>query len=145
MNRIQFVTALFTILTSALLTACNTTESPSASNAAGDSVLDIAKGSSTEDLIALLGEPKTIKAYEGDPENVTIWIYETEKSQTDMVAYETQEIPYIDPITGEERMIEEPLYKAETKTRTQITQVYVVDEKVIGWKVDFEEKRQLNN
>lgn len=134
-----------TLLAALLLAACETNQKTVGNNVPAAPLLDIRKDSPVEDLVALLGEPQSIEDYPADPQRVKIWIYQKEKSRTDMVAFETEEIPYVDPITGEERMIEEPLYKPQTKTSIQIIKVYVIDGKVVGWKIDNEEKRDLAN
>lgn len=60
-----------------------------------------------------------------------------------MVAYDSKEVAYVDPITGEMKMIVEPDYKPKTKTRTELIQVFIVTDTVLGWKVDRKEERSV--
>lgn len=142
MRRISLIVALAVLLMSGIISGCSTTTSTVGAKIPAASLLDISKGSPTEDLIALLGEPISIAPYEGDPERVQIWTYELKKSQIDMISMETQEVPYVDPFTGELTSIEEPVYIPQTTTYTDNIQVFIVDEKVLGWKVEQDERRR---
>lgn len=58
-----------------------------------------------------------------------------------MVGIDTEEIPYVDPITGIERTVTEAVYSPQTTTETRLISVFVVDDTVIGWKVETDVKR----
>ena len=107
-----------------------------------DAILDIGKGSSTADLVAAMGEPTSVEPYTLDP-NVEIWRYDLTRSRVDMVGVDTEEIPYIDPITGVERTVTEPVYRPQRTTQNKSIKVYVVAETVIGWKVDTDIDRSI--
>lgn len=123
------------------LTGCSTTGLGEGKNATGVT-LDVTKGSSTADLIAAMGEPISVESYEPDP-NVEIWNYDLTKSRTDMVGVDTEEIPYVDPITGVERTVTEAVYRPQTTTQSQLVKVFVVDDTVIGWKVETNVSREI--
>ena len=56
-----------------------------------------------------LGDPKVVQPAPSDP-TMEEWIYENDlPTQYRTVAIETEEVPWVDPISGELRMIEQPL------------------------------------
>lgn len=128
---------------SILITGCSTTRFNDGAETEISSI-DVAKGSSTADLVAAMGEPISVETYEPDP-NVEIWSYDLTKSRVDMVGVETEEIPYVHPITGIEQTITEAVYKPQTTTQTQLIKVFVVAETVIGWKVETNVERVIAN
>lgn len=125
----------------AWLCGCQSGTNQLTETAVAATVLDIQKGSPSEDLIALLGEPKQVTQIEHESGTIEVWSYELTRSQTSMVAYETQEIPFVNPLTGIQVMVSEPLYKAETTTVSDAIDVYLLEDHVIGWKVSREEDR----
>ncbi|MDQ8187811.1 hypothetical protein [Pelagicoccus sp. SDUM812002] len=125
----------------AFLTGCSTAGLGEGKEVTG-AILDVTKGSSTADLVAALGEPISIEPYEPDP-NVEIWTYDFTKSRVDMVGVDTQEIPYVDPITGIERTITEAVYRPQTTTEKRLVRVFVAKDTVIGWKEETDVDRDL--
>jgi len=106
---------------------------------------DVARGSPTEDLIALLGEPQSIEPFEGDPERIQIWTYHITKTDTNFVGFNSKEVPWVDPITGELKMILEPDYQPKTTIRTDTVRVYIMNDKVLSWKVDRKKRSYYND
>ncbi len=106
---------------------------------------DVTRGSPTEDLIALLGEPQSIEPYDGDPERIQIWIYHITKTNTQFVGFNSKEVPWVDPITGELKMILEPEYQPKTTISTDTVQVYIINDKVLGWIVDRKKRRYYDD
>lgn len=126
--------ALFSVI-AIVLSGCQTTESTSSKENSA-SLSDIQKGSSVEELVAALGEPTKVVPFEKDPEHLKILFFEIEKSKTDMTVLRTEEIPYVDPFTGAEKTMEESVLVPQTTTDLTTIQVFVLDDKVLGWKVD---------
>ncbi|MDQ8198167.1 hypothetical protein QEH56_08420 [Pelagicoccus enzymogenes] len=142
MNKLKLTIPLLAALLS--LFGCQTTD-PQAGREIRSPLLDIAKGSHQDDLIAALGKPTRIEAYADDPERVKIWVYETESSVTEMITGRYEETPYFDPITLEERTIKEPVFLPKTRTTTRTLYFYVIDEKVFGWKVEEEMENEITD
>ncbi len=103
------------------------------------------KGLSAGELKALLGEPKEVRPYvvEGVPSE--IWIYERRiPGVTRQVPVRMQEVPYVDPITGDTRMIQEPVYENERTTIIETTDVLMFSGAVAEWKTKQVAERDFN-
>ncbi|MDQ8203895.1 hypothetical protein [Pelagicoccus sp. SDUM812003] len=130
---------LLASISTLILSGCSTTQSSALSEVP---TIDLHKGSPVADLIELWGEPDSIEPLERAPE-VSVWTYKKQRSVTELIGAESVEIPYIHPITGEEMTLEEPVFKPQTTTSTQIIKVFVVDEKILAWRVDSDSEQRM--
>ncbi len=99
-----------------------------------DPWLSLQKGETTEHLRATLGAPaetRPMKSQEGPAE---IWTYRRSRTVVNQVAASTEDMPYVDPFSGEMRTIQRPVYTNETRTVDEELQVLVFDGKVVTWK-----------
>lgn len=143
MKNFAICRALFaaTIIAS-LLAGCATTGSAGAA-AAENGVIELRKGMATAELISMLGEPGAVDPYPSDPDLVEVWTYERTRSTTEMVSTGVNEVPFVDPITGEQRMILDPIFAPETITKSETIEILVTGETVLAWKVKEKERRYL--
>ena len=64
-----------------------------------------------------------------------IWIYtNVVPGPSRQIAAAMQEVPFVDPITGEMRMIQEPVFKNELTTITEITELLFIKDLLVEWK-----------
>ncbi len=99
------------------------------------SMTGLSKGMPVTELVELYGQPKEKTKIEREDLVFERWIYEEPfQSRVDMVASRMEEIPYIDPLTGESRTIQEPVFTQEMKHYDLKTDILVFDGKVIEWK-----------
>jgi hypothetical protein len=81
---------------------------------------NLRKGMTQEQVREMLGNPAQIRPVRGAEGTSERWVYERRVSQVvDQQATGSQDVPYIDPFTGEMRMIQEPTYSQVTKTITE--------------------------
>lgn len=135
--------SIFLLAATLFAAACSTTNDSFRSETSIEPMLDIRKGSSTEDLVAALGEPLRTAPFDRDPENVTVWYYKIEKSITEMIAARTVDVPYVDPITNVEKIVKEPVYLPQTRTTITHLEVFIADNLVVAWKVKKEADSEL--
>lgn len=145
MPNIRTTLLLLLLAVPLVLSGCATTGKETSLDSARSLSSDVVRGSPTEDLIALLGEPQLIEPYEGDPERIQIWTYHITKTNTQFVGFNSKEVPWVDPITGELKMILEPDYQPKTTISTDTVRVYIIDDKVLGWIVDRKNRRYYND
>lgn len=99
------------------------------------SMTGLSKGMSVTELVELYGQPKEKTNIERDELVFERWIYvEPFRSRVDMVASRMEEVPYIDPLTGESKTIQEPVFTQEMKHYELKSDILMFDGKVIEWK-----------
>jgi len=99
------------------------------------SMTGLSKGMSVTELVELYGQPKEKTKIERDELVFERWIYvEPFRSRVDMVASRMEEVPYIDPLTGESKTIQEPVFTQEMKHYELKSDILMFDGKVIEWK-----------
>lgn len=84
---------------------------------------------------ALLGAPGAIKPNSRPDVISDIWVYtRTISGPTRQVTAEMREVPFIDPLTGRMRSIQEPIYKTERTYFTETTELLMVNGLLTEWK-----------
>ena len=74
-----------------------------------------------------------------------IWVYKTTSpGPTRQIAAAMQEVPFVDPITGEMRTIQEPVFKNELSTITETTELLFIKDLLVEWKQKRFVDRYLN-
>ncbi len=134
MKRKDTLCAILALSVSVLFCSCSTTEGKKVEV---PSSIDLRKGSSTADLIEIWGQPESVEPLEQAPE-IDVWTYKKERSVTNLIGADTVEIPYVHPITGEEMTLNEPVFQPQTTTQVQIVRVFIVNETILGWRVENE-------
>jgi hypothetical protein len=81
------------------------------------SVNALQKGMKPDEVRALLGEPRDVSQRTGSAGPEETWSYRRRlREYTNQKVTGTSEFPYVDPITGQTRMILEPIYTLYTVT-----------------------------
>jgi len=97
------------------------------------------------ELKALWGEPKEVRPFVVEGVTSEVWVFERRlQGTTRQVVARMQEVPYVDPITGTMRMIQEPMHENETTTVIEITEVLMFSGVVTEWKKRFDSERAFN-
>lgn len=97
------------------------------------------------ELKQLLGEPKQVRPFVVNEVASEVWVFERRiPGKTRQVVARMQEVPYVDPITGVMRMIQEPVHENETTTVIEITEVLMFSGVVAEWKRAFDAERAFN-
>jgi|GEM_PF-1588732 len=143
MSKIRSIVLRTALLASFILSGCSTTKEGIDAGSPYSQPLDIVKGSPTEDLIALFGEPESIEPFGGAPEHVQIWTYTLTKTHTNLIGVDTIEVPFVDPITGEMRMLLETDLQPQMTIIENKIYVFVAYNKVLAWKVVRKKKTDL--
>ena len=106
---------------------------------------DVRKGMSGAELKKVWGEPKVVRPFVVDGVTSEVWVFERRlPGKTRQVVARMQEVPYVDPITGVMRMIQEPVQENETTTVIEITEVLMFSGVVAEWKKTFDSERAFN-
>lgn len=99
-----------------------------------EEAVTLTKGMTTDEIVAAMGDPIEIiptNIYQGRGE---AWTFKKIITTTSQTASHTIEIPYIDPITQERKIINEPVLEMHATKHRFLTTLYVLDGKLIGWK-----------
>jgi len=132
--------ALLISLPTTFFVGCNTVTT---SGAAAEPV-EIKLGMSSVEVLAELGKPAEVKDLERDGALLEVWVYKyTRQSQVDMKQTGTYDVPYIDPITGRQRMIQEPTLMPEITKVLDTFEIVFANEQVVSWNQKREHSRKL--
>ena len=122
-----------------LLNGCSTVTS-----GVSQEPIEITVGMSSLDVLLQLGKPSRVKEREVDGALLEVWIYNiTRHSHVDMRQTGTREVPYIDPITGQHRMVSEPELMPEITKFIETTEIFFDNERVVTWNQTREVDRNL--
>lgn len=135
------VKATIAILLSVLVTGCATTESNLGKEVDRPTEVIITKGMPAADLLAMLGEPKQIRPLDPPRDGFEVWVYSRQSTNVELKVTGTQEIPHVDPLTGMQTFIIDPIYNPESTTIKETTEFLIVNDQVADWKVERESKR----
>jgi hypothetical protein len=139
--------ALLLLIAVAFTAACSTPSSnvPAAGQAAtvaSESAADssnplrvLRKGLSGDEVKSLLGSPKKIEPYVAAGLTNEIWFYERlVPGPTRQVPTGMREVPFVDPISGVMRMLQEPTYQNEVTSIVETTQLLMIAGALAEWK-----------
>ena len=125
-------------LLAAILAACSS--APSAAPAKPDPWRSLAKDMTADQVRVALGPPIDVRPmqYPG----AEIWVYRRMTARdVGMVPLKMEDIPYVDPATGQQRTIQEPVYSQEVRTVEEELQLLLYGGKLVSWKGRFLEAR----
>ena len=92
-----------------------------------------------------LGPAAEVKPFVSEGAAGEIWVYKTTSpGPTRQIAAAMQEVPFVDPITGEMRTIQEPVFKNELSTITETTELLFIKDLLVEWKQKRFVDRYLN-
>ena len=127
-------------LLAALLAACSST--PSAATARSDRApaagepeawRSLAKDMTADQVRAALGQPFAVRPMQSP--GAEIWVYRRMTARdVGMVPLKMEDIPYVDPFTGQQRMIQEPVYYQEVRTVEEELNLLLYQGKLVSWK-----------
>lgn len=122
-----------------LLNGCETT---SAEDLRGP--VEITVGMSSADVLLRLGEPSRVKEREIDGNLLEVWAYDyTRQNYVELRQTGTREVPYIDPITGQMRMVPEPELMPEITRIIDTIEIFFDQERVVTWDQRRKQSRDL--
>ena len=124
------------------LAGCETTSNANKALNATDIPIVITKGMSADELKAALGDPDDISPFK-DNEGAEVWTYRKIDKTVDMVVTGTKDVPYVDPFTGEQKMLQESVLNPETRTTETETKFLVVFGKVAAWNTNQKSSRHI--
>lgn len=74
-----------------------------------------------------------------------VWIYRrTVAMDIDMVVTGVEQIPTIDPMSGQQRMVANPVYSQETRTKEEELRLLLVEGRLVTWKRAFRTERDYH-
>lgn len=118
---------------------------PAAAPVAVAPAADLRKGMPGAELETLLGKPKEVRPFVVDGVTSEVWVFERRlQGKTRQVVVRMQEVPYVDPITGVMRMIQEPVHENETTTVIETIEVLMFSDVVAEWKRSLDSERAFN-
>lgn len=113
------------------LAGCST--APSAATGKPDPWRALAKDMTADQVRAALGEPIQVRPMQSP--GAEIWVYRrTAARDVRMVPLKMQDIPYVDPLTGQQRTIQEPVYSQEVRTVEEELNLLLYQGKLVSWK-----------
>jgi hypothetical protein len=109
---------------------------PSQASVAGKRDLwqSLVKGATADQVRAALGNPVEVRPMQQVPGHGEIWIYRRTKVATDMVVTRMENISSIDPFTGQQKTIANPVYSQVTRTIEEELQLLMFDGGLVNWK-----------
>ena len=139
-------------LAATLLTACaSSSNSPAptdvarpATSSAMAASAKLAKGLTGVQVRALLGAPAATKPLTTAGVDGQIWSYPFVSTDVRQVAVTTQEIPAVNPLTGQNTTRTEPVYQDQTMETTDTLHLLMVDDQLIDWRVVRKEHSQFH-
>ena len=127
----------------ALLGGCESTSTGVGKKLSQPEQVAITKGMDAEELLAALGEPISVEQVDAERPGIEIWTYAKENSQVQLVTTGMRETPYIDPISGVETTIKDPILSPMRTSVEEKTKFLVADGKVVSWKVERDESSYI--
>ena len=125
---------------SSVPSAPTTAQKRAAQPARPDPWLSLAKGTTAEQVRADLGTPVEVRPLRSP--GAEVWIYRrTAAVDVNLVPTKTEDVPYFDPITGQQRTIQNPVYSQETRTVEEELQLLLYEGKLVNWKRGFRDER----
>lgn len=100
----------------------------------------LAKGMTADQVRAAIGQAINVRPMQTP--GAEIWVYRRMTArEVAMVPLKTQDVPYVDPVTGQQRMTQELVYSQEVRTVEEELQLLLYEGKLVSWKSRFLEAR----
>jgi len=104
----------------------------------------VQRGTTAEEIIAVLGEPdirKPVNEYSVDTE---IWVYQRVMGgDTEMIITGTEERPIYDPIRRQVFMVEFPVYQPSVTANIEVTEILMFKGQVYSWERRTGEREEV--
>jgi hypothetical protein len=105
---------------------------------------ELQKGMTTEQVRNLWGKPEEVRLLKAGAQSGEVWVYRRPVSETmEEVPVRMQEIPYVDPLTGQTKMIKEPVYEQQSVVLIETTELLMFEGRLINWKQSQKEERSF--
>ena len=119
------------------VTGCSTASSSGAApTGTPDPWQSLAKDMTADQVRAALGQPIEVRPMQSP--GAEIWVYRRMTAENvGMVPMKTEDIPYVDPFTGQQRTIQEPVYSQEVRMIEEELQLLLYEGKLASWKSRF--------
>jgi len=105
-----------------------------------DPWLSLTKDMTAAEVRTALGEPAEVRKMESP--GGEIWVYQRKVvTGVDMVPTRTQDIPYVNPLTGEMSTVQEPVFSRETRTSEQVLYLLLFQGRLTSWRINSQAKR----
>lgn len=102
-------------------------------NKAARPTIDV--GMTADQVRAIAGEPIRIKPLKKEGVSAEIWVYKFDRlAEVKDIPTSINDVPYIDPITGVERSIPEPVYSQQRIFTVETTELLMVNGALTGAK-----------
>jgi hypothetical protein len=96
----------------------------------------LAEGMTADQVRAALGQPINVRPMQTS--GAEIWVYRRITArEVGLVSLKTEDIPYNDPFSGQQRTIQEPVYSQEERTVEEELQLLLYEGKLMSWKSRF--------
>lgn len=105
------------------------------------------RGLTAQQVIELCGSPDKREPF---PTELTTraekWTYEeTLATEQRQVPVSTREVPYVDPITGVQRMLQEPVYELQSIQLVETVELLMLEGQLLNWKSTRSQHRSWQN
>jgi hypothetical protein len=111
--------------------------------ATADQSKNLRKGMSASEIRALWGEPLATHTGKEPGESILVYYFDVLTTQR-MIAATVIERLAVDPISGETRMVTEPVLSPQKVTVTQTIVLQLLDDKLVSWARQLGEERSFN-
>lgn len=146
MMKPQLLSAGFALLALSLGGCSSVPSAPAAGPGGGtrtakaDPWLSLTKDMTADQVRADLGPPAEVRPMESP--GAEIWVYRRNVvTGVDMVPTRTQDVPSVNPVTGEMRTVQEPVYSRETRTSEQVLYLLLFQGRLTSWRINSQAKR----
>lgn len=96
-------------------------------------------------MTSLLGQPTEKKNVVREGVAVEIWTYDRRSpGPKRQVQASMRDVPYVDPLTGVMRMIQEPVFEMESTQIVATTQLLLHAGRLLEWKQQITSERAFN-
>ncbi len=104
----------------------------------------VKRGMTSAEVRGLLGNPNNISPFPAGELKGEVWTYRISVvKRTNFIAASMEEIPFVDPITGEMKMIKEPVLRPQYERFYQTLQFLMVQDRVTERRPAVEEERNF--
>jgi hypothetical protein len=133
--RVRFGLVLAALVLAGCATAPSRTEGP-------DPWRSLAANMTADQVRTLLGQPAAVRPMVSSQGPAEIWTYRrTVSKEVDLVAARTQEMPVMNPLTGQQGTMPVAEYSQESRTVTEELQLLLFDGKLVSWKCGYRTDR----
>ena len=103
-------------------------------------------GMTAEQIVQIVGKPNRVKKLKQDAIEAEVWYYSFDRPYgVRQIAAQMREVPYVDPITGVMKMMQEPVYSEERSYLVETTELLIINGALAQSKRYRQVKRDILN